>query len=183
MKNPLSEHALKEVGERRRLVLEAAGLDTLEALAGADPQVLAELQGFYRALGERVVQRAAERLRELDQHGPVPELGPPSAAPQAREDVRVTLERVQQARKHARGAKAKTRSEKARRALKSLREQLEHLYARVLGGEVDAAEWDDVAPAVRELDRRLRRFLDRKPRKPRLERVRKAAREASRVLP
>lgn len=175
MQNPLSEHALKEIGDRRRVVLEAAGLDTLEALAAADPDILAELQGFHRALGERVVARAAERLRELDAQLPGPD-------PEVRLRVQRVLDHLHEARTHTRAAPAKKRARKARRSLKSVRQKLEHLYARVLGGEVRSGEWQELAPRLDALDAGLQRFLRRKPRKARLTRVRKAAKKTGKKL-
>ena len=183
MKNPLSEHALKEIGERRRVVLEAAGLDTLEALAAADPEVLAELQGFYRALGERVVARAAERLQELEVPvEPAPAPAPPGPDPEVRQRVQGVLDHLHEARRHTRAASSKKRGRKARRSLKGVRQKLEHLYARVLGGEVAPKEWRKLAPRLEALDAGLRRFLRNKPRKARLSRVRKAAKKAGKKL-
>lgn len=84
----ISNHDIPHVGEGRQRRLEAAGLDTLEALATIGVDELAEIPYMPRVVAEEVVEAAQTILREEE------------TQPDPREMPRQTVERMAQRYTH-----------------------------------------------------------------------------------
>ena len=191
----LAEHPLPEVADRRRATLEAAGLGTLEALAAADAREVASLPGMHLPLALRTIARASNRLEEL---GVAPEPAP-SVEPEVVEEPRKkepatlhrrvvekqlasVIERIRRARRHAAKSKRKKLRKRARAGLQELRDRLDRVRRRVDGGRLTEADWFRIRRVLSAVEHRLDRFLDRRPKRARLDKLRRQIKRASRSL-
>ncbi len=186
--HPLERHPLPEIGPRRRATLEAAGCATLQALAAADPEQLAGLPGMNRPLARRCVSRAAEALEALREveASSTPGASPARAAPPGvrplRRRAKQVLERVREARRHVAGATAKKPRKQALASLDALKVQLKSLIRELRDRKSDDAERWRMQRVLRGIDARLAGFLERRPKRTRLQEVRRYVRRATKSL-
>ncbi|MBX2800569.1 MAG: helix-hairpin-helix domain-containing protein [Myxococcales bacterium] len=202
----MKDHRIAEVGSRRRAALERAGWGTLESLAAAEPAQLTTCSGIHKALAERIVARARERLRELsdgdllgrsaavpvevaDERTAETDNGAatdavPRAAHKVRSGRRVrrVMERLDQAREHAGEAKKSKERKQARASMRELRDGLAGLRSRLRRGDVSDADWRRARGVLEELEARLDEFLGRRPKRVRMLELGRQVRRAAAAL-
>lgn len=93
------------------------------------------------------------------------------------------LDRIRQARRHAAEASAKKERRAAQAQLERLQRRLQTLRSRTDLGEVSPTEWSRTRRVLAAVEDRLERFVDRRPKRSRLERLAGQARRAARSLP